>query len=341
MRYLRTKHPFGGFLNHDRTPILLFKTEHVPAFLLTAGVIIFSAIDAIEQYGTETVLPVLSGNNRFTGSVFIVHHHPETKRGSAETDLQFTIAAALHIVKSISQQDSDSVTAFLHLRGDIISIIIDTFVIVAPKGGKFAVSHFFSIQRKFIKAQATYIRCGVFHFLCHMELATQINTFLCQSIHSSPGGLCLRLFQFTAMIFPAFGYAGILTGNGPNPFTAGESCFGSQDTEIRRRTPCRRRISLIPDTDTPSIMPVLLQGRIRTGNQLALSGFYFAAVPDYFSCPYIPNLYLISSLPRAIFRRTHLPSQTRGIRDSHSSFAHLTRQAGNSYVFRLHGERHN
>ena len=43
-------------------------------------------------------------------------------------------------------------TAFLHLRGDIISIIIDTFVIVAPKGGKFAVYHFFSIQRKFIKA---------------------------------------------------------------------------------------------------------------------------------------------------------------------------------------------
>ena len=93
------------------------------------------------------------------------------------------------------------------------------------------------------------------------------------------------------MIFPAFGYAGILTGNGPNPFTAGESCFGSQDTEIRGGTPCRRRISLIPDTDTPSIMPVLLQGRIRTGNQLALSGFYFAAVPDYFSCPYIPFLY--------------------------------------------------
>ena len=186
-------------------PILLFKTEHVPAFLLTAGVIIFSAIDAIERYGTEIVLPVLSGNNRFTGSVFIIHHHSETKRGGAETDLQFTIAAALHIVKSISQQDSDGVTSFLHLRGDIISIIIDTFVIVAPKRGKFAVSHFFSIQRKFIKAQATYIRRGVFHFLCHMELAAQINTFLCQSIHSSPSGLCLRLFQFTAMIFPTFG----------------------------------------------------------------------------------------------------------------------------------------
>ena len=174
-----------------------------------------------------------------------------------------------------------------------------------------------------------------------MELTAQINTFLCQSIHSIPGGLCLRLFQFTAMIFPAFGYAGILTGNGPNPFTAGESRFGSQDTEIRGGTPCRRRISLIPDTDTPSIMPVLLQDRIRTGNQLASSGFYFAAVPDYFSCPYIPNLYLISGLPRAIFRRTHLPSQTRGIRGGHSSVAHLTRQAGNRYVCRLHGERHN
>ena len=109
--------------------------------------------------------------------------------------LQFTIAAALHIVKSISQQDSDGVTAFLHLRGDIISIIIDTFVIVAPKGGKFAVSHFFSIQRKLVKAQATYIRCGVFHFFCHMELAAQINTFLCQSIHSTQAAFASGFFS--------------------------------------------------------------------------------------------------------------------------------------------------
>ena len=136
----------------------------------------------------------------------------------------------------------------------IVSIVINAFIIITPKRGKFAITYFLPIQRELIKTESAYIGDGFGHFFIgpvRTKRLSQADASLCQGIYCFPGGFDFRILQFAPMKVSALGQTGFLPGNSTDPLP-GSQIIGN-DVKNCFPAPLRRGIRLVPNTNTPQI----------------------------------------------------------------------------------------
>ena len=71
-----------------------------------------------------------------------------------------------------------SLEGLFQLLGDIIDIIEDTLVVVAPKRCKYGITHFLAVDGQLIETQSTDIEGGPFQTVTDTEVAFQVDTLL-------------------------------------------------------------------------------------------------------------------------------------------------------------------
>ena len=71
-----------------------------------------------------------------------------------------------------------SLEGLFQLLGDIIDIIEDTLVVVAPKRCKYGITHFLTVDGQLIETQSTDIEGGPFQTVTDTEVAFQVDTLL-------------------------------------------------------------------------------------------------------------------------------------------------------------------
>ena len=99
---------------------------------LHTGIIVFTAIDAVEGDRTLLPLPLLVAQQTLAGVVVVGDIEHEQQGGGTKGYLQLDISATLFIIESVAQEHPELVVVLTENLGDIEDIEPQCLVVVAP-----------------------------------------------------------------------------------------------------------------------------------------------------------------------------------------------------------------